>query len=198
MTQEDKKTRKKIAEGKAATKAANKKKEKATLKKAADKVIADISEGLPAGGANLLKNAQKNILKIRAQKKVLNAAERAEFAKLKEAKISIYCFKQALRWAEMEPGDVKAEKATTALYSQQMDLELSPQDKEVISEMKEKRDAGRKATLGSGDAGEEIGSGSMVGHNSEGTEGAPDEDPAMPEKNESLTHSHIAGARVTH
>lgn len=196
MTKEDKISKKKLTEGKQASKSADKKKQKNAVKQAADKMLIDMSKDLPAGGLNELLKAKSKLDKIRAEKKILNAAEREVFANLKEKKVNIKGFRVVYAWSNMEPGDVKAEKATVALYSDQMKIELSPEDKKEITEINQKRDESRKAMAPMGGSRpKEIGSGTtLIGHNS-GEEEEEKEKAAVPAKNTAI---NLAASNNTH
>jgi hypothetical protein len=202
MSKEDKKTKKKLAEGKSASKSADNTKLKNKMKKAADSAMVEMAAALPAGGANLLKVAAKKLKDVRARKKVLNAEERAIFASLKEGKINIKDFKTVYRWSEMEPGDVKSEKATCALYAEQMEMELSPAEKASIEEINNRREEARKLTLATGDTGKEVGSAVNTGGAVDDTKGdgkgsITEGGPVPPVKNETVAAGYRA-ASVAH
>ena len=139
---------------------ATKGKVKAAGKKAAEKIILDIAEKLPAGQAKEFLTITKTIQELRAKKKVIATAERGERAKLKAMKVHLRCFDHVFKMLDWEKEDISSFEVHVALYKEQLGLELSEGQKNALTGLKAKHEATKKAVLeaNGGDTGKEIGS----------------------------------------
>lgn len=177
MTKEDKAAEKKKKESIKAAKAAEKKAAKnktvREAKKQSDKALMNIAGNLPHGQGKTFLTVNFAIDKLEEQKSAINLALRGEYAKLKEMKIEIGALKDVRKVRKMAPEDAKALMATRALYSDMFGMALSPDQKKMIEDINEKREAARVALADAhgGDTGKEVGSQttpapSLIGHNS--------------------------------
>jgi hypothetical protein len=177
------------------TKAANKKKAANKLKKEAkaigDQALMEMAAEQPAGKGKWLLTKTQQIDKLEAERSKINLAIRGVRAELKEGKVELRVYDHVRKLRKMEPEDSRAFKATEALYTEQLDMELSPQQKDQMDEIEKKREAARAAMadIHGDDAGKEVGSGGPIGHNSGATEG-------LPVKNEAVRNSPFLTQRA--
>ena len=174
----------KIAETKKNARAASKKKAANDIKRAADKIVLKMGAALPAGEAKTLIQVTQNLDKLDAQTKAINLAKRGERAKLKEMKIPMKEYDHVRKLRAMEPEDVRSFKANTTLLEQQLMMDLSPEQKEIVKGINEKREAARNAMASITGAGEgkEVGSKSAAAPANDLTE----QSSAIPERNDSV------------
>lgn len=184
----EKKKRAGAKAGRKATKGAKAIKAKRAGKKLGDAALLTMAADLPAGGAKSLMQITHAIDKLEDNRKQVNLAIREQRAKLKEMKIELGVYDHVRRMRKMEPEDARAFKATEALYTESLGLELSPQQSLQIDAIHKRRADAQEALedIHGADSGKEVGStaaGSLIGHNSN--------DPAMPERNDDVAAEHL-------
>lgn len=206
LTNEDK-----IKEGKKTTRAVAKvaaknkitKEASKAAKVAGDKALLTMASDMPVGQAKSFLTAIAKRDNIRAQQKVLALAMRGVRGELKAMKIDLTPLDHVLKLRDMDPEDARAFKATEALYTQQLGMEVSPAQQAHIDAINEKRENARKAMsdINGGDTGKEVGSGDTAGtkHAEEDGEDTDAEAPApapagVPAKNEALSRPYIAAS----
>lgn len=191
--QEKEAAKKKKKEGLKATRAAEKKAKKLKAQKEAkkigDKLLVDMAEKQPAGGGKTLLLITHALDKIEEQISALNLAKRGERAKLKEMKVELRVYDHVRKLRKMDPEDARSFKATEALYTEQLGMELSPEQKKQIEEINERREAAKTAlaAVHGDDTGKEVGSSTMPASEEETNaevESTPDKE----------THPGVTGA----
>lgn len=191
MDKDDKKKKAAIKATKSAEKKAVMNKVAKEAKKLGDKALLEVAATLPAGGAKTL------IAKVHAHDAALaeikkwNLVKKGIRADLREMKIELRPLDHVLKLRAMDPEDAKSFKATEALYTQTLGLELSPQQKASVEEINKKREDARKAmaSIHGDDAGKEVGTGT--------DEEAEEDAPAIPAKNEAIS-GLAAAPQATH
>jgi hypothetical protein len=159
------KTDKEVKETKANAKKASKAAAKLAMKKAADKILVSMAGDFNAAGASKsFLNSNLRLDKLETQKDVINKAIRGERATLRQMKVDLRCLDRVRKLRKMEPEDVRALKATEALYEEQLNMELSPEQKKVVDDLNKQREENKKAMLNAngGDTGKEVGTAAQV------------------------------------
>ena len=153
----------KLAEGKKASKAANKKaadkKLNAEAKRLGEKAVMEIAANMPAGDGNAFIATFNKYVKAVAGRRAaakLVSNVRSEF---KSFKVDMRAFDRVFKLFEMDAQDAAALKATEALYEKQIGLKLSPEQEAILTNIQVERENSRAAMseLNGGTAGKEVG-----------------------------------------
>lgn len=179
----------KLAEGKKASKIANKKsadkKLNAEAKKLGEKAMMEIAANLPAGEGNaFIQLFNKYVQNVKAVR-IANKSKSNVRSELKAIKVDMRAFDIAFRLFEMDIEDMLALEATVALYKRQIGLKLSVEQDAIITNIQVGRENARAsmAELNGGTSGKEVGTdtvGSTVAADGAGTAGEHEELGNMP------------------
>lgn len=161
----------KIAEGKKAAKAANKKGKKNKIaneaKKLSDKQLLAMAAEMPVGQANEFLAANIERDKLDADQEILNARKRNNSSRFKSIKTDMSALSRVRKFRKMDKDDMLAALATDAQYMRQLKMALSPEAQDILKDIDIKRETARAAMsqFAGEESGKETGSG-MIGHNS--------------------------------
>lgn len=180
-TKKEQKVAEKVADAKKNAKSATKIKAQNDRQKAADKMLVSMANELPAGQAKSLIQVTHAIDKLEEQRKTINLAIKGQRAILKEMKIDLEPYDHVRKLRKKDPEDVKYFKATVAMYENQLQMELSPSQKEDLEAINKKREEARlaMAEVNGGDTGKEMGSAA--------TTIIPAALPTIPQRNDALS-----------
>lgn len=144
-------------------------------------------------GTNVVLKADADLTKIEAEAAKLALARKAVRATLKDNKIELRVFDHVRKIKKMDPEDQRSFKATDALYTQQMGMELSPAQETQLKILAAQREQSRKdiVSLSGGDTGKEIGS-----HTGSDDDESHEVETTVPAKNESIAAARIPLAAV--
>jgi len=180
-------TEEKVKEAKKNVKSANKAKEKnkvsAAAKRLADQQLMDMADKMPAGQGNQFVVVTAKYEKAVAQRRLAAKVVTSVRNELKAMKIDMQCFDRVMKLKEMDPQDVRAKKATEAIYESQLGMEISDDQKARLAEIDRQREEARNSLRAAhgGDSGKEVGSGN-------GADSDNDADgEGIPERNDEIT-----------
>ena len=152
---------KKTKEGKQASKAAQKKAAKNKLKKESDKLLLNMASELPGNGGKYLLASAKKMDQLNADAEKIRLAKKTLRSEMKREKIVLEVFDAVMRMRKREPEEQESYRVTEALYTQQLEMYVSPKQKEHLAKLQKQKEAAHQAMadiVSDGDAGEAIGS----------------------------------------
>jgi hypothetical protein len=164
-TTKSEKTEEEVQESKENSKTATKAKTKNALKSAGDKLLSTMAADAPgAGQSKKFLSLHDLITKKKAARDIISNEIKALRAEMRGMKIDLSCYDRVVKLLNMEPSDVKAKKATEALYEKQLGGDLSDDQLSLLDDIQAKREENKKAILetSGGDTGKEIGTGIRI------------------------------------
>lgn len=188
MSVSEKIAKKKIAEGKAASRRADKKKEQNKTQKAADTILVKAAANIVPVAGDATTFVKKVLAYDEVNKKLreLNVAKRGIRGDFKGMKVNMRAFDEMMRERAMEPEDRKAFQADVAIYTGWVAMPLSLEQQKTVADIQQRREDARKITLqtNGGDSGKEVGSSKVEKTDALGTALETAENEGMPPANE--------------